>query len=347
MRRRILLTASFLLAFAPGCIRSCGNEGQRPAEGEAEETASASASASPAESVPPPNPERLGRGFRHGGLVGLLMRTSREAATTPEQKNAIVQMQQDLRAAEPPLTPLTDYQNELAAEIKDGKLDPAKLAEHYKAIDQAVHVREEKQGEAIQALYGALDPSGRQAVATSARGRVDQMFRPHPEVQVAGGRDAGADAGEPIWFKRRIARAKGELALDEAQVPKVTAILTKLGATPAAGDARREATKKHAEEILDAFEKDGFDVKRFEPLTPGGAAPHQVLEAEAGAIGQILPLLTPEQRERLAGFRSRRALGHWLSDADPWSGLEEFEPPGGPGGPRGPGGPGGPGGPPR
>jgi hypothetical protein len=83
---------------------------------------------------------------------------------------------------------------------------------------------------------------------------------------------------------------------------------------------------KHADALLDAFDTDDFDAKKLDLSADGLHTPaHASLEHEAVLVGQILPILTPEQREKLAVQKGRR-VGRWLEDPEPWSPFEDYEP---------------------
>jgi hypothetical protein len=56
--------------------------------------------------------------------------------------------------------------------------------------------------------------------------------------------------------------------------------------------------KKKMEALLTAFEKDGFDAKKVDPFDAKKArAP---MEIEMKLLGQLVPILKPEQRDKLA-----------------------------------------------
>src|SRR5687767_11394013 len=95
-----------------------------------------------------------------------------------------------------------------------------------------------------------------------------------------------------------------ELDLDAEQQKKVEAALPKAG--KGAPEAREDA-KKRLDAVLTAFEKDGFDAKKLAAPDPKHArAP---LEQEAQFITAIVPVLKPEQREKLATTMTRGGKG--------------------------------------
>ncbi len=315
------------LVLTPGCVKGCGT----PAGSSGENADVAEIPVATVREAAPPH-ERTNRPVRHGGFVGLMLRAGREAQLSPEQKNATADIQQKLRDEEPALTALTDYQSDLVTEIRGGKLDAERLAGDYVAIDKGLVARQDKQADAINALHSALDKEGRSAVAGAARARLAAMFRPRPEpVLEAGVPEGGAEAP---WVKHRLGRVKVELGLEDPQVPKVTALLVKVAVPPASTEALKSVIRAHAEDMLTAFEQDTFDAHKLDLSSTGGkGSPHASLERETNFVGQLLPILTPEQREKLATMRQRRVLGRWTADTEPWSPFDEaMEQPGG--GPR-------------
>jgi Spy/CpxP family protein refolding chaperone len=314
----------FASTLATGCTNGC-SESSKPS-GDIP-LASNSAVAPPLREASGPR-ERPPRPVRHGGFTGLILRAGREAQLSAEQKTAVTDIQQKLHDEEPPFTALTELQTDLVLQIKEGKLDKEKLQADYAAIDKNLLARDEKQADAINALHAALDAPARTALTTAARTRLNAMFRARPELAEAG----VGEGGEPTWVKHRLNRVKVELGLDEAQLPKVSALLAKTGVGPAATEALKEQIRKHADDMLTAFDKDEFDAHKLDLSPTGGKAPVRgTLEREVSLIGQLLPILTPEQREKLATVRQRRVLGHWTEDTAPWSPFDEaMETPGGP-----------------
>jgi Spy/CpxP family protein refolding chaperone len=316
------LLACSLLGLAPllgACTKSHGESSSSAAP-----SASESAPVASAPAPPPSGSELRVRPPRQGGLTGLVFRAARESALPAEQKNGALGILQTLHDAEPPLSPVKDYQDHLATAIRAGQVVPAKFAADYAAIDKVVLAREEKQVDALNALHALLDPAGRHTLVAAGRARLTPMFRSRPELADAGVGEGGVlDAP---WVKHRVARVGGDLALDDAQKTKVAVILAKSSVSPSVVDARKDTMHKHGDAVLTAFDQDEFDAKKLDLSATGTHAPaHEILEHEATLIALVLPILTPEQRERLAASRSRR-VGHWGEDPEPWSPFEDFDP---------------------
>jgi hypothetical protein len=239
----------------------------------------------------------------------------------------VLGLQDGLQNEEPPLTTLKDYQADLAAGIRAGQLDMAKLRADYPAIDKGVLAQEDKQAETLNALHAALDAPLRHAVVASARAHLAPMFHSRAELSDGGRADGGSAGEDASWVNSRAARAAGELGLDEIQQPKLAAVLARVSTSPQVTQGRRETIRKHADAVLLAFDQDNFDAHKLDLSAAGlRAPPHESLEHEAVVIGQILPLLSPEQREKLASQKLRH-VGRWLEDPEPWSPFEEqFDP---------------------
>ena len=76
--------------------------------------------------------------------------------------------------------------------------------------------------------------------------------------------------------------------------------------TPAAMDAKKADMKKRMDTLLTAFEADAFDAKKMDMAIMPGKKPHEMLDKHVQFFTQLLPLLKPEQREKLAASMDRR-----------------------------------------
>jgi Spy/CpxP family protein refolding chaperone len=75
--------------------------------------------------------------------------------------------------------------------------------------------------------------------------------------------------------------------------------------SPAAMKTQREEGKKRMDAVLTAFEGASFDPKKLDLAGLPGKTRHEGLEKDTTFLSQLLPLLTPEQREKLAVQRER------------------------------------------
>jgi Spy/CpxP family protein refolding chaperone len=113
------------------------------------------------------------------------------------------------------------------------------------------------------------------------------------------------------WTKRRLNRLTVDLELDAAQRKRVAALLAQGNLpTAAAMEARKDEVKKHEDAILSAFEQGdvrALDAGKGRAADASAESPHDLIEREVEFLSQLLPILTPEQRETLAESRERHA----------------------------------------
>jgi Spy/CpxP family protein refolding chaperone len=262
-------------------------------------------SASASASVPATPP--LFRGLRLTGASAGLFRAASTLDLKDEQKATLEKLSSDMRDADkaareggadggPPRNEIKEAHAELAFGVKAGKIDNAKMEVHYSAIEKAAKARLDREADALNRLYAALEPAQRSTVAGTVRTNEEKRLarlRAHERP----------DAGRPNFAKMQVERWTRDLDLDAAQQKKVEAIVPKEDKSAAA----RDEMKKQVDTLLAAFEKEGFDAKKLEPNGPKKArAP---LEEQAKFYGQLLPILKPEQREKLAKRMGRGGEG--------------------------------------
>src|SRR5262249_17889158 len=146
------------------------------------------------------------------------------------------------------------------------------------AVEKAQKARQDKEAEALNGLYAALEPAQRKAVAAAIRAK-------HTE------REGKHAAPNP---KQRLEHLTKQIDLDAGPQKKVEALLSK--DKEGAEEAAHQEMKKHAEAVLAAFEGDGFDAKKLE--VPPGAG-KKGMAAHVQFLGALLPILKPEQRDKL------------------------------------------------
>lgn len=197
-----------------------------------------------------------------------------------------------------------ELHTELVAGIKAGKIESTKLEPKYAALEKIASAEHDKEIAALNGLYGALDATQRKAVVTSIRAK--QAKRDERLAAMKGGAlDAGGpDGGRPNQSKIRIDRLTRGLELDADQQKKVEALAPKEDAK--LPDMQAEM-KKRTETLLTAFEKDGFDAKKADAFDPKKT--RAAMEDETKLLTQILPVLKPEQREKLAVKMERGPTG--------------------------------------
>jgi Spy/CpxP family protein refolding chaperone len=279
-------TLALLLPLLPAC-KNCGGKTEPVTTGATDASASATASAVPTASgsARPQVPH-----VRASGITGMLFRSLREIELRDDQRTAIEAIATDLRAAaaDAGASENSDLRNELVNELKAGKVEPAKLDAHYAALERSVKAREAREDEALDKLYATLDPAQRKALVASARTVVENRGKHVKE--------RNEDGGASAPYERMTRR----LELDPEQKKKIDGLAPKVDRFA----AQREQMQKHSEAILAAFEKDGFDAKTIDS---GAAKQARAMEEDqAKFLAQIVGILKPPQRERLA----RQLSGH-------------------------------------
>lgn len=259
-----------------------------------------------------------GMSRRHVGLAGIVLRGAYEYSLTDDQKAALEKADEQLYAdtANSPWTAIKTFQTDLAAGIRATKLDNAKLLTDYAAIDKATQAGMEREAEALATLHGALDGTQRQALVEQVKARRAARER----------HATGPDGGAFDFAKNRLVRLTSELALEDSQQKAVAALLAKdTTMTPAAMQARRDATQKRVDTLLAEFVKDTFDSKTLDLSQGSGKTPHESLERQATFTSALLSILHPDQREKLA-LRAERMANRPGRNFD----ESEFGPQGGP-----------------
>lgn len=302
MKRLLAGTLSVVALVTAGC-EGC-NDGNKTT---ASPTPSAS-TAAPATASAPPSGSAARRdrpGMRgRGGATASLFSAANAIELEPEQKTKLEDLQKKLEGDDAsPRDEMKDVHEALVAGVKAGKIDNAKLEPLYADVEKAAKGRQQKEAEVMNGIYAALEPAQRTAVVKNIR---DMQAKREERMAKRGGGDGGSrgDYDAAKWQRARVERMTRELNLDAEQQKKVEAALSAAG--KGAPDARADA-KKRMDAILAAFEKEGFDANKLG--SPDAKHARQPLEDEAKFLGAILPVLKPEQREKLATTMGRGGKG--------------------------------------
>ena len=267
---------------------------------------------------------------RHVGLAGVLLRGAYEGNLTGDQKATLDKLEDGLYAdqASSPWTAARAFHVDLVSFIRAAKFDNAKLQADYAAIDKAVQAGQAREADALNGLHTALDATQRQTLVDQIKAKraAREAHEPPPAT-------AGADGGAPDWTKKRLGRLTAELTLDDAQQKSVAALLAKdTSMSPAAHQARREASNKRVDALLTEFAKDTFDAKKVD-IAMGTKTPHEAMERTATFTAALVAILHPDQREKLAVQTERRGNRPTRSfeEVDGAMGMGSDEEPPGPG----------------
>jgi hypothetical protein len=301
---KVALLPGAVALMASACSKDHGGDTGGAASGTSSTPSTSSSASSAASSAQVPSPSAAaaasaaafaakGSARRHVGLGGLLLRIAYELDLTPEQRAALDGAEDKLYAdwSTSPWAAMKAFNVDLAAGIRAAKLDAAKLLADYAAIDKAVQAGQAREADALTTLHDVLDAGQRQTLVDRVKAKRAARER-FPET--------APDGGAVDHVKRRLDRLTLELGLDEAQQKSVGALLARdATTTPAAVSARRDAIHKRVEALYTEFAGDTFDPKKLN-LSPEAKTAHDGAEHTAAFSAGLLPILHPDQREKLA-----------------------------------------------
>lgn len=280
------------VVFAFGCQESSG--GGSAAAGSASAAASAAASASA-----PAAPKAHASFGRHGGIGSALFHASNELPLTDEQKASVDKIEESLKADDDGIkTAMKAFRTDLVAGVKAGKIDATKMTADDTAVDKAIADHQAKEGAALNQLHGVLTAAERTTVVASVRAKQTER-----EARMATWMKAKeADGGAADFSKKRLDRLTADLTLDAGQQKQVAAILTKNPDPPnqAGMQSRWDDQKKRIDALLTAFGGDTFDATKADLQVLPGKTAHEPMDHMVTFFTQLLPILHPDQRDKLA-----------------------------------------------
>jgi Spy/CpxP family protein refolding chaperone len=265
-------------------------------------TPSASVAQPPASSAPvepvasAPKPHRE-HGPARAGVAGMMLHAAHDLQLKDAQTAELDKLEQQLHPDDAPLpAEFKEYQTALAAGVRAGKIDAAKLPSLQSGVEKAMQARMDKQVEVLNGLHAVLDAGQRKALVAAVRTRQADMEKRAAERKPEGAKPAPAD-----WDKRRLERMTKELELDAGQQKKVEALLGKTK-HPAPPDmaAMRDEMKKRNEAMLTAFEADAFDAKKLDMAPAPKGKPGEGADKHVEFLNKLVAILKPPQREKLA-----------------------------------------------
>ena len=226
---------------------------------------------------------RRGGGMRGRGPAGALFREAGALELAEDKRKKLDEIETTLRPQAPggDRESMREMHTTMVDGIKAGKIDAAAVKKHTDELEKQAQARREREAEALNNLHSLLDPAQRKTVVEKVRSRqVDAPKRPD----------------RPDRPKPSLERWTKDLGLDAEQEKKIQAVMEKR--KPPARDP--EARKKQTETLLAAFEKDSFDAKTLEL----GQPPRKMSDM-AAHMNEVLAILTPAQREKLAASLQR------------------------------------------
>jgi hypothetical protein len=175
----------------------------------------------------------------------------------------------------------------LAAQVRTGAIDSAQVQADENLVANAVAAHRAQETFALNSLHALLDPAQRVAIATAVRaeqpGRAEEQARPELEE--------GTTA--------RLDRLTRDLALDADQQRRVAALLS---AQPTEEHAYYHAdARRRFDAALNAFPTETFDARTTVQATASPAAMvHEHVQRKVAFLAELLPILRPDQRDKLA-----------------------------------------------
>ncbi|MGH7439298.1 MAG: hypothetical protein ACRENE_26730 [Polyangiaceae bacterium] len=234
---------------------------------------------------------------RRTGVVGMIFHAAHDQKLAHEQAGALESIDASLGAADDGVKrALHTLEVHVAAAIRAGKVDPKAIAPDYAALDAATKDRDEKQAAALGALRGLLTPAQRADLVLAVRAR-----RAAHSLRPPGAPDEDVDD----WTQQRLDRLTETVGLDGGQQKKVAALLAK-SALPRAQElkARKDVEKARGDALLRAFQVDElFDARALDAGRISERSGEDLIEREDVFLGQLVGVLTPAQREKLAASR--------------------------------------------
>jgi Spy/CpxP family protein refolding chaperone len=241
---------------------------------------------------------------RHGGIAAGLFRAAHDLTLTDEQKDSLDKIEASLKADDDGIrTAMKAFRTDLIAGVKAGKIDSTKMTADDAVVDKAFTDHQTQEAAALDSLHTLLDPTQRAAAVASVRAKNADR-----EKRMTGWMQAKeADGGAPDFSKKRLAKLTTDLTLDAGQQKQVAAILAKQNdpPNPTAMQARWDDHKKRTETLLTGFASDTFDAKAADLKILPGKTAHEPTEHMVAFFTALLPVLHPDQRDKLAATMDR------------------------------------------
>jgi Spy/CpxP family protein refolding chaperone len=251
------------------------------------------------------------------GVVPQMLEAADGLELKDEQKAAIDKLEEQMTGDRGGPNEFKEYRTALIAGIRAGKIDTAAMAPLKANLEKAMQARKDKEAERLNALYAALEPAQRKTLVAAFRAkqiereaRFDSRRGDGGAPAASASASASAKPPEGEWKKQRTERLTKDLDLDAAQQKSVDALFAKgEHPTPALMETMREERKKRMDAMLTAFEGEGFDAKKLDLWPMDAKKMGQGTDRHLQSLTQLLAILKPEQREKLASRMDQGARG--------------------------------------
>jgi hypothetical protein len=227
------------------------------------------------------------------GAAGQLSLSGIQSTTVHTLKQQLHDSWQNVDAA------FRAMRDHLAAQVRTGVIDPAQVQADESFAASTLAAYQAQEIFALNSLHAVLGPEQRVAIATAVRaeqpGRAEEQARPEAEE--------GTTA--------RLDRLTRDLALDAAQQQRVAGLLA---AQPARVEAYHAEYRRRVDAVLNAFPTETFDARTTAQTAGSPAAMvHEHVQRKVAFLAELLPILRPDQRDKLASSIEAREWGHGRS----------------------------------
>ncbi len=294
--RRINRTfAAFLsVAVVAGAAGACSSQ-SGSAGGPADQAASAqAASADALEASDDETPARP--------LEGLLRSSLEDLNLRPDQRSAIEAIRTDLENETRGVhAARQDLAATLADQVAAGRIDDAVIAQKQAAAVQAVRDAKPAMQDALDRLHHALDAAQRRALVDKLRAK-GEVLRDRMDER----------GGARGVLRSRIMRLADQLELTAGQRMTIRDRLREEFQRDrrAFDESRRAQAHARMREIGQAFLSDSFDARALDVGRDAPDLTQKISSAAVRFVKVVVPVLTPEQRAKLASIiRTRAAAG--------------------------------------
>ena len=239
------------------------------------------------------------RHHSHSGVTHFIAMSLDTLGADDAKKPQIEKIQADLHEKMKPAREAEKAVTEVLAEgVASGNIDKFKVDAAITALASTASAVHEASLDSLNELHNVLSPAERAALSDKVRAHWEVWRRENHEA-APGSREHGS----------RLTNLAEELTLTPDQVEKISEAL-KTAMAPMAGKFDPAEIEGHVNAFATAFTADTFDAKT---LTIGGSANAHMATHGATRMATfyetVTPLLTPEQRTKLAE-RLREHLTH-------------------------------------
>lgn len=191
-------------------------------------------------------------------------------------------------------TAVRGLRTDLANQVRLGAIDRAKVQADESAVVNAFRYHGQEEADVLETLHASLAPTDRSDIVAAARAERPGMAERQPNQ----GPWQGQSASERQ--KEHVDRLTRDLDLDAQQQQQVSSIFN---SQPPPENWREEHAQR-VDALLDAFQSDTFDARTAVPLASSSVPEkvHERVERRVRFLSQLLPILRPDQREKLASM---------------------------------------------